>query len=54
MAHEHETPTDGSDPTSPTEEPHTTLRPEQRPDFLERARRILGGDIRPEDYRRRL
>jgi hypothetical protein len=46
MSHEHETLTDLPAAADAPEE----VRPEARPDFLERARRILGGDIRPEDY----
>jgi hypothetical protein len=48
VSHEHETPADGgtSAPESATSEP----RPEARPDFLDRARRILSGDVRPDDY----
>jgi hypothetical protein len=49
MSHEHETPTAGTG-SAPAEESPAALRPEARPDFLERAKRILGGDIRPEDY----
>jgi hypothetical protein len=48
VSHEHETPTDGS-ATAP-EAPSGEVRPEARPDFLDRARRILAGDIRPDDY----
>ena len=44
MSHDHETPADGS-PAA------TEPAPEKgEPPFLTRARRILGGDIRPEDY----
>jgi hypothetical protein len=45
VSHEHETPDDGSAPVSEAE-----VRPEARPDFLDRAKRILGGNIRPDDY----
>jgi hypothetical protein len=48
VSHEHETPADGGAPAP--EAATTELRPEARPDFLERARRILGGDVRPDDY----
>src|SRR5690348_4599871 len=44
MSHEHETLTDGSPATT---EPAPG---EGEPAFLARARRILGGDVRPEDY----
>lgn len=42
----------GSDPSAaPVEDTSTALtRPESRSDFLDRARRILGGDVRPDDY----
>jgi hypothetical protein len=46
MPHEHETPTDGT--ASAATAPPTSSVAE--PAFLARARRILGGDIRPEDY----
>lgn len=49
MSHD-ETPTAGSGPAPAAEEPPVAPRPEARPDFLERATRILGGDVRPEDY----
>lgn len=45
MAHEHETPTAAATGDEPAE-----ARPEMRPGFLDRARRILSGDVRPEDY----
>ncbi len=35
---------------NPRPQPKPDLRPETRPDFLDRAKRILGGDIRPDDY----
>src|SRR4051812_40945057 len=49
VSHEHETPID-SDPAAAHDAATTELRPEARPDFLDRARRILGGDVRPDDY----
>ena len=49
MSHEHETlANNGSLPA--TEAVTAGVRPEVCPDFLDRARRILSGDIRPEDY----
>ena len=45
MAHDHE-PHPESDATAVTDPP----APPPEPDFLARARRILGGDIRPDDY----
>lgn len=47
MSHEHEVST--ADPDWP---PADALEPraESCPEFLDRARRILAGDIRPEDY----
>jgi hypothetical protein len=50
MSHEHETPTSGPGAGPTAEEPSATLRPEMRPDFLDRASRILSGDVRPDDY----
>ena len=46
MSHDHESPADGS--TSAVTDP--VPAPPAEPDFLERARRILGGDVRPDDY----
>ena len=53
MAHDHDPPADGV--SAVTDAPTVSgariePRPEARPDFLDRARRILAGDIRPEDY----
>jgi hypothetical protein len=48
MSHEHEAPTDGSGPAF-AEEPPVTPSAEVGV-VLARARRILNGDIRPEDY----
>jgi hypothetical protein len=47
VSHEHETPTDGG---AAAKAATTEPRPEARPDFLDRAKRILGGDVRPDDY----
>ena len=47
MSHDHETPAD-SDASAVTEPLSAPGEPE--PAFLARARRILGGDIRPDDY----
>jgi hypothetical protein len=47
MSHEHDEPEDAAPATA---EPAREPRAEPIPDFLARARRILGGDIRPEDY----
>ena len=45
MSHDHEYPADGTAPGA------TALAlTEAEPEFLARARRILGGDIRPDDY----
>lgn len=45
MSHDHESPADGvSAVTDPVPAPRA------EPDFLARARRILGGDVRPDDY----
>jgi hypothetical protein len=46
MTHEHETPAEAA--TAPGDAPEP--RPELRPGFLDRAHRILSGDVRPEDY----
>jgi hypothetical protein len=48
VSHEHETPANGS--AAANDATTIELRPEARPDFLERARRILSGDVRPDDY----
>ena len=45
MSHDHESPADGV--SAVTDPPPA---PPAEPDFLARARRILGGDIRPDDY----
>jgi hypothetical protein len=47
MSHEHD---ESEDAAPATAEPTREARAEPIPDFLARARRILGGDIRPEDY----
>src|SRR6187549_3924002 len=44
MSHEDDYPTTGSAPAAAEHDPAT------RPAFLARAERILGGDVRPEDY----
>ena len=45
MAHEHETPAGGGG-TAVT----AAAEPTREPDYIARARRILGGDVRPGDY----
>jgi hypothetical protein len=44
MSHEHESPTAGAAADEPEQ------RPGPEPEFLARARRLLSGDIRPDDY----
>jgi hypothetical protein len=47
----HDPETAAADVTAPiSEAAPAEARPEARPDFLDRARRILAGDIRPDDY----
>ncbi|HEV3384617.1 MAG TPA: hypothetical protein VG097_07370 [Gemmata sp.] len=38
------------EPTSTPQEPLTSTRNGSEPTFIARARRILGGDVRPDDY----
>jgi hypothetical protein len=48
MAHEHDSSTDATATAVTDHAP--APRAESVPDFLDRAKRILGGDIRPDDY----
>lgn len=50
MAHDLDPPAVTDPPAGAVPDAGADPRPEARPDFLDRAKRILSGDIRPDDY----